>query len=93
MKYRLLLYEGEWEPRLSRRRIQTVLDGLSDGDWAVIDYAFVQPDEDVAFVVELWADSRWADAEHVRDAIIGEFLRHFEPEFETMIEIETMMRG
>ena len=91
MEYRLLLYEGRWKPRPSRRAIRAVLDGLSSGCWwAVVDYAFVAPEEDVAFAVELSAVSQSCDAEHVRDGIIEEFLASFEPEFESMIEVETM---
>ena len=91
MKYRLLLYEGKWKPRLSRRAIREILDYLSDdGWWRVVEYAFVKPDEDVAFAIELWTVSKSCDAEHVRDGIIEEFLWNFEPEFESMIEVETM---
>ena len=87
MKYRLSLYEGQWSPPLSIQAIRELLDGY-DGEWLVVDYAFVLPEKDVAAAIELTAVSKWSDVEHVRDAIIEKFLRRFEPEFESMIEIE-----
>ena len=76
MKFRLSLYEGNWQ-RLSREAIEAVLDSF--------DYEFVEPDEDVAVAIEITVTC--PDAEIVRDEIIERILQ-LEPEYESMVEVE-----
>jgi len=87
---RVLLYEGCWNRKLSQKAIEKALRRAVSGHCVIVALEFVRPDADVAFEVEITvdADTDWGDQENVCDEIIEWLLHRFEPEFESMIEVE-----
>lgn len=92
MRFRLSLYEGNWRRKPLKQAIEELFadDYPFGSDCFLVGYDFVEPDEDVAVAIELTVATDWSDAEHVRDGIIEEFLDRFDPEYESMIEVETL---
>jgi divalent metal cation (Fe/Co/Zn/Cd) transporter len=87
---RVLLYEGRWGHKLSYKAIESVLRHMGCRHRPLASLRFVQPDDDVAFEVEVvfHADLDWGDQENICDRIIERLLTRFEPEYESMIEVE-----
>lgn len=91
MKYRLSFYDGQWTPPLTLDAVEELLSDLADeGEWTLVEYEMVSPDEDMSVVLELTIVSEWSDTEHVRDKLIETVLVYFDPEFESMIEVEVI---
>lgn len=84
----IILYEGQWRRKLAEDVLRAALNRVVFGDCSLVELEFVPPDEDVAFEIEVVVATRWSDEEHVRDRIIEGLLRRFEPEYESMIEVE-----
>jgi hypothetical protein len=87
---RIILYEGNWEKTLSEDAIHLLMKRTfpETGECSLDSLDFVKPDEDVAFEIEAGIVTDWSDKENVSDRIIEKVLAHFEPEYETMIEVE-----
>ena len=83
---RVLFYDGCWGRSLSQKSIEQTLRVLKH----IVDLEFLEPDEDVLFEVEVTVDVDldWGNHENVADRITERLLRRFEPEFESMIEVE-----
>jgi len=87
---RIILYEGNWRRKVSSDSISVLLRRTfpEDGECSLDTLDFVEPNEDVAFEIEAVVTTDWSDKENVSDTIIEEVLHRFEPEYETMIEVE-----
>lgn len=87
---RVLLYEGKWRRKLSQKLIERTLRHAASGRGVVVGISFVEPASDVAFEAEMVveADTDWGDQENVCDDIVERLLRTFDPEFESMVEVE-----
>jgi len=85
---RVILYEGQWRKKLSEDALKATLKRVVCGDCLLAELIFIEPDEDVALEVEVVVITDWSDEEHVRDGIIEGLLEQFEPEYESMIEVE-----
>lgn len=88
--FRVLLYNGLWKRNPTEKAIESILNQSLSGKSLVDELEFVQPSEDVAFEIEFIVDVDvvWGDPEHIRDEIIERLLHKFEPEFESMVEVE-----
>jgi hypothetical protein len=84
----IILYEGQWRKKPSEHALRTALKRAVAGDCSLVELEFVPPSEDIAFETEVVVATEWSDEEHVRDRIIEGLLRRFEPEYESMIEVE-----
>ncbi len=82
----IILYEGQWR-KLSKTVLRAALR-RSFGDCSLVELEFVEPGRDVAFKIEAVVVTDWSDKEDVQDRIIRRLLERFEPEFESMIEVE-----
>ncbi len=87
---RVLFFDGRWRRKLSEKSIAVTLKRAVSSHCRVVSLAFVKPDEDVAFEAQMVVDvnTTWGDREVVRDEIVERVLWRFEPEFESMIEVE-----
>jgi hypothetical protein len=87
---RIILYEGNWERPLSEDAIYFLMKRAfpDSGECSLASLDFVKPSEDVAFEAEAGIITDWSDKENVSDRIIEKMLVRFEPEYETMIEVE-----
>jgi len=83
---KVLLHDGCWGRRPSEKLIAQTLHAFKN----IIGSKFVEPAEDVLFEVALTvdADLDWGNHENVSDRIIERLLRRFEPEYESMVEVE-----
>jgi hypothetical protein len=64
-----------------------------DGECSLNTFEFLEPSEDVAFEIEAVVTTDWSDQENVSDTIIEAVLYRFEPEYESMIEVEVEDAG
>jgi len=87
---KVLFFEGRWRRKLSEKSIELALRRAVSSHCWVVSLEFVKPDEDVAFEAQVIVDvdTDWGDREVVRDEIIEWVLSRFEPEFESMIDVE-----
>ncbi len=87
---RVLLYEGKWRRKPSKKTVENALRHTVSARGAVLDLSFVDPIPDVAFEIELAVntDLDWGDQENVCDDIVERLLRSFDPEYESMVEVE-----
>jgi len=83
---RILLFDGRWERKPTRKSIERTLRVFKQ----IVELEFPTPEEDVLFEIEVVvdADLDWGDHENVSDRITERLLRRFEPEYESMIEVE-----
>jgi hypothetical protein len=84
----ITLYEGRWGRKLSRESLEKAVRRATYGDCRLEELEFVKPDEDVAFEIKASVTTEWSDEENVRDKIIERLLARFEPEYESMVEVE-----
>ena len=84
----IILYEGQWGRTLSKEAVEKAVRRAVYGDCSLKELRFVDPDMDVAFEIEVAVTTDWSDEEHVRDRIIERLLARFEPEYESMVEVE-----
>ena len=87
------LYEGCWKGTLSQEAVTLALKRTfpEQSDNALVDVEFVEPEdiqEDVALEATVTVMARWCHAEIIRDGIAESLLQRFDPEFESMIEVE-----
>ncbi len=87
---RVLLYEGVWRRKPSKKTVENALRHTVSARGTVLDVVFVDPIPDVAFEIEMVvdADTDWGDQENVCDDIVERLLRSFDPEYESMVEVE-----
>lgn len=87
---RIILYEGNWQRRLSEDALTSLLRRTfpDDGECSLDSLDFIEPSEDAAFEIEATVDTDWSDQENVSDTIIEAVLDRFKPEYETMVEVE-----
>ena len=87
---RVVLYEGCWITQPSKEDVTLALSRTfpAQGDNALGRIEFAEPPEDVALEVEVAVFTRWCHSEIIRDDIIESVLYRFEPEYESMIEVE-----
>ena len=85
---RIALYGGRWKRELSKEVVEMTIRRAVHGDCSLVELEFVEPDEDVAFEVELVVITDWSDEENVRDKIIERLLERLDPEYESMVEVD-----
>jgi len=88
---KLTLAEGNWGRNLSEEAVERTLKRyFSYGDCFVIKYELLEPDEDNAFEVEVVVETDWSGGDNVQDSLTECFIRRFEPEYESMVEVELL---
>ena len=88
---KLILADGNWGRKLHQESVERTLKRyFAHGDCFVIEYEFLEPEEDNAFEVELAVETDWSCGDNVQDSLIECFIRRFEPEFESMVEVELL---
>ena len=86
---KLILAEGNWGRKLSQEAVERTLKRyFAYGDCFVTKYEFLEPDEDNAFEIEVVVETDWSGDDNVQDSLIECFIRRFEPEYESMVEVE-----
>ncbi len=85
---RVLLFEGKWRRRLSRKAVEDALRYAISNRGMILDLRFADPRADVAFEIEMMVSVDDGDQELVSDEIIERLLRNFDPEYESMVEVE-----
>ncbi len=87
VKCKVLLYDGQWKRKLGREVVVSALRRSVFGDCTLTELTFLEPGDDVAFEIDIAVATDWSDEENVCDRIIERLLQ-FEPEYESMIEVE-----
>jgi hypothetical protein len=86
---KLTLADGNWGRKLKKESVEATLRHYSFcGDCKVSHYEFLDPDEDNAFEIEVVVTTDWSGDDNVQDSLTECFIRRFDPEFESMVEVE-----
>ena len=96
---RIVLSEGIWENQPSKRAVREALRsawpprthvGSVPPPPTLVRLGFDEPGDDEALVAEAVVDARCCHAETIRDDIVGALLASFQPEYESMVEVEVI---
>jgi len=97
--YRIALSEGTWETKPSKRTVQQLLRSIfpppARNEWppyraTLARLRFEEPGEDEMLAAEAVVRLRCWHNETVRDEIIMALLGEFQPEYESMVEVEVL---
>lgn len=84
------MYDGNWRRPPSQKEVRSVLETAfpPHSDDCLVSIEFVEPEEDVRVQAEVVVSHPWYHEEVVQDKIIERLLKRFDPEYESMIEVE-----
>ena len=85
------LCDGNWGRRVTEGAVADVVKSCANIDCDPIRLGFVGPDgDDVLLAFEAEFVTYWSHSEIVRDDLIDSLLQRFQPEYDSMIEVEVL---
>jgi len=84
------LCDGTWGRQIAEGAVADVVESCANVDCDLVRLDFIDPDgdDDVLLAFEAEFVTYWSHSEIVRDALIDALLQSFQPEYESMIEVE-----
>jgi hypothetical protein len=88
---RVQLCDGNWGRQISEGTVADVVESCANVDRNLVRLDFLDVDgDDVLLAFEVEVVTHWSHSEIVRDALIDALLQWFQPEYDSMIEVEVL---